>query len=467
MKRASIRTSHPDIAREWDATRNASDPSSVSQGSDVRAWWLCPEGHSYEAQVHKRVAGQGCPYCAGVKALAGFNDLATVNPALATEWHPSRNDVGPEAVTAGSGKKRWWLCAQGHEYEAAVNHRTGGTGCPYCANRLALTGWNDLASQYPEVAAEWCVESNGRGPTEVLATAVAAAWWRCRLGHRWEVSVRSRTRFGSGCPYCSGLLAVAGVSDLGTTFPEVAAEWHPTRNAQAPIDYLPKSSKKAWWVCAEGHEYEARIASRTTGSGCPQCSGRMVITGVNDLATVNPALAQEWGERNRRSPADVKPMSDYRANWVCAKGHEWRAAVSSRHHVGVGCPSCAQYGFSPARAALLYLLTHKRWGAFKVGITNYGTTRIEQFAELGWTETYRLYHRNGGVIKAAEANLLRWLRVDLRLKQALTSDQLPIGGATETFPLGAVESPAIIERMVLYVAAAEEPSSTDKGPSSG
>jgi hypothetical protein len=217
------------------------------------------------------------------------------------------------------------------------------------------------------------------------------------------------------------------------------------------------SSKKAWWLCPEGHEYEARIASRTrAGSGCPKCSGLEVIPGVNDLAAVNPALAREWSESNKRSPADVKAMSDYRAYWVCAKGHEWRAAVGSRHHVGVGCPSCAQSGFSPARAALLYLLRHESLQAFKVGITNYGTTRIEQFAELGWTETYRLYHRNGGVIKAAEAELLRWLRVDLGLKQATTKEQMPIGGATETFPLGAVEEPTVIRRMMLYLSAAAD-----------
>lgn len=455
-KRKPLPESHPDIAREWDARLNASDPSSVSHGSDVKAWWRCPEGHSYQARVNKRVIGQGCPYCAGVKALAGFNDLASVIPTVAAEWHPSKNDVDPEGVTAGSGKKYWWLCAEGHEYAAAVNHRTGGTGCPYCANREVLLGWNDLASQHPKVAAEWCEESNRNEPTEVLATAVAAAWWRCRLGHRWEVSVRSRTLHQSGCPYCSGLLAITGVSDLATTYPDVASEWHPTKNTKVAAEVLPKSHKKAWWVCAERHEYQARIGSRTNGSGCPQCSGNAVIPGVNDLATVNPVLAREWSKSNDRTPADVKSMSDYRAYWKCVKGHEWRAAVGSRHHVGVGCPSCAQYGFSPARAALLYLLTNETLQAFKVGITNYGTTRIAQFVEMGWHETYLIYNRSGGIIKAAETELLRWLRVDLGLNQALTREQMPIGGATETFPLGAVAESQITERMLLSVAAAEQ-----------
>lgn len=449
--------SHPDIASEWDVGRNSFDPSSVSRGSNAKAWWLCPQGHSFEARVHKRAIGQGCPYCSGRRVLVGLNDLATVDPAIAAEWHPSKNAVGPETVTAGSGVKRWWVCVEGHEYEASVNSRTSGTGCPYCTNRLVLSGWNDLASQRPEVAAEWCVESNGSEASEALVTATAVAWWQCRLGHRWKVSVRSRTLHKSGCPYCSGRLAVSGVSDLATTFPEVARQWHPTRNAKSATEAMPRSAKVVWWLCDEGHTYRARIASRTRmGSGCPQCSGREVIRGVNDLMSVNPALATEWSERNRRSPVDVKPMSDYRAYWRCAKGHEWRAAVGSRHNLRSGCPSCAQTGFSPARAALLYLLTHERLQAFKVGITNYGTSRIEQFEEMGWSETYRLYHRDGGVIKAAEAELLRWLRVDLGLKQALSPGQVPIGGATETFTLGAVTKNQVTEKMLAFLAVAEQ-----------
>ena len=50
--------------------------------------------------------GNGCPYCANRKVLVGFNDLATVQPLVAKEWHESLNGaLTPEMVTAGSHKK--------------------------------------------------------------------------------------------------------------------------------------------------------------------------------------------------------------------------------------------------------------------------------------------------------------------------------------------------------------------------
>ncbi|MBQ03731.1 hypothetical protein CL673_03350 [Candidatus Bathyarchaeota archaeon] len=59
--------------------------------------------------------------------------LADRNPELAKEWHPIKNgDLTPAQVTPGSGKKVWWRCSRGHEWEAMVKSRTRGTGCPYC-----------------------------------------------------------------------------------------------------------------------------------------------------------------------------------------------------------------------------------------------------------------------------------------------------------------------------------------------
>lgn len=59
--------------------------------------------------------------------------MAVQNPDLAKEWHPSKNGLLiPNQVTPGSGKKVWWLCERGHEWEARVTDRSNGTGCPYC-----------------------------------------------------------------------------------------------------------------------------------------------------------------------------------------------------------------------------------------------------------------------------------------------------------------------------------------------
>lgn len=59
--------------------------------------------------------------------------LLKVNPSVAEEWHPKKNEkLLPEHVTPSSNKKVWWLCKEGHEWEAVINSRNKGSGCPVC-----------------------------------------------------------------------------------------------------------------------------------------------------------------------------------------------------------------------------------------------------------------------------------------------------------------------------------------------
>ena len=86
----------------------------------------------------RTVNGSGCPYCAGRKALPGFNDLATLEPKVAAQWHPTLNGgLTPSMVTAGSHRKVWWACSAGHAWKAAVYARAGPqkNGCPVCAGK--------------------------------------------------------------------------------------------------------------------------------------------------------------------------------------------------------------------------------------------------------------------------------------------------------------------------------------------
>ena len=136
-----LATAFPRIAAEWDAKKNGSAaPEGMAPASSRRVWWRCPLGHSYQAQISGRTfQGKGCPYCAGQKVLAGFNDLASREPAVAAQWHPELNGaLTPETVTRGSRRKVWWICPFGHVWKAAIYSRTGGkkAGCPVCAGNV-------------------------------------------------------------------------------------------------------------------------------------------------------------------------------------------------------------------------------------------------------------------------------------------------------------------------------------------
>ena len=128
----------PEIAREWHPHKNGGLlPTQVSPCSKRKVWWRCPQGHDYPASVGDRTAKHsGCPYCAGTKVLAGFNDLATPHPQLVGQWHPDLNaPLTPQMVAAGSHKQVWWVCPEGHVWKASVYSRAGRQqrGCPVCA----------------------------------------------------------------------------------------------------------------------------------------------------------------------------------------------------------------------------------------------------------------------------------------------------------------------------------------------
>ena len=114
-------------------------------------------------------------------------------------------------------------------------------------------------------------------PDDVTNGSHKKVWWRCEKGHSWQAAVKSRT-LGAGCPVCTGRLLVPGVNDFATIHPELAAQWHPTKNgALRPSDVMPRTQRKVWWQCSEGHVWQAAIYSRAGSQhcGCPVCAGKV------------------------------------------------------------------------------------------------------------------------------------------------------------------------------------------------
>ena len=198
----------PAVAAEWHPTKNGDlTPQMVGRGSHRKVWWRCAKGHEWQAAIHSRASGVGCPVCGGRKIIPGVNDLAALYPALAAEWSDKNFPLTPCEVRPHSSRSVFWRCARGHEWRATVNSRAGqSNGCPYCANRRVLKGFNDLKTVYPKIAAQWHPTLNGDlTPEGVLFGSHQKAWWLCAEGHVWKAEIASRT--GSrktGCPLCAG-----------------------------------------------------------------------------------------------------------------------------------------------------------------------------------------------------------------------------------------------------------------------
>lgn len=201
-----LQTHNPKLADEWDITKNKLLPSQVTPYSTKKVWWLCKNSHSWLAAISGRSVGNGCPVCSGRKVLAGYNDLKTVDPALADEWDYEKNDLLPTQVTAHSNQKIWWKCKMGHSWYVNPDNRSRGYGCPVCAGHTALAGFNDLATLNPELADEWAFDKNTLLPSQVTVFSEKKVWWRCKNGHLWKTSIASRSS-GRNCPRCVGRIS--------------------------------------------------------------------------------------------------------------------------------------------------------------------------------------------------------------------------------------------------------------------
>lgn len=261
---------------------------------------------------------------------------------LLEQWNGVKNaPLNPAALSYGSKQRVWWTCARGHSWEAVVCSRTGGSGCPYCAGKLAWPGENDLASQRPDLAAQWHPAKNRQTPEQVPVGSHYRAWWRCGKGHEWQAAVKSRVS-GTGCPYCANRSVLTGENDLATTHPALAGEWA-SENRLTPEEVTAGTNKKVWWACEKGHQWQAAVSSRVRGAGCPVCAGKVVVAGENDLQSQYPAIAAQWHrEKNGTlTPEACSPASNRRVWWRCDRGHDYQAAVGARTVNGSDCPYCA------------------------------------------------------------------------------------------------------------------------------
>ena len=267
------------------------------------------------------------------------------NEKLMSEWNWNKNNelgLDNKMLTLGSNKKAWWKCKKGHEWQATINNRINGNGCPYCSGRYAIIGENDLSTLNPKLAKEWNYEKNGKlKPENCTTNSGKQVWWKCNNGHEWQSRISHRNN-GISCPYCSGRYAIKCENDLATLNPKLAKEWNYEKNSKfKPEDFTANSGKKVWWKCLKGHEWQATIDSRSNGFGCPYCSGRYAIKGENDLTTINPKLASEWNydKNGNIKPEDITANSGKKVWWKCLKGHEWQATIVNRN-IGNGCPIC-------------------------------------------------------------------------------------------------------------------------------
>ncbi len=204
---------------------------------------------------------------------------------LQKQWHEKLSmHLGDILITPGSIRKVWWSCDRCpdgflHIWEAFVQSRTQGAGCPFCSGN-AICQHNTLARKAPEVALFWDAEKNHpMSPDQVTASSGMRAHWKCSAClHEWQASVSDKVGGKTGCPKCakahSGRKA-DGTRQKHPTFAEakhaLLQQWDHDRNkvnAYFPDNTTLGSRKLIWWQCQECpkgkvHSWQTRAAHRT------------------------------------------------------------------------------------------------------------------------------------------------------------------------------------------------------------
>ena len=425
--------SDAELLKDWDYDCNVLGPEAYSPCSNKKVFWKCHVcGYQWDAKISNRVHGRGCPACSGKRLHVGHNDLATTDPKLAKEWHPTKNGgLSPTDVMRGQARKVWWLCPNGHAYCASLNKRTSDhTGCPIC-NSGRQTSFREQAFYYyikkifPNAVSRYKPEWLGRMeldifiPEKKLAIEYDGTAWHKdsnfgREKHKYELCVKNGVKLWriketmpeSGMGMADRMFSVQNVENknefrnllilvlteldpecnmwtrknfrkfwtevdvnldrdryeinqyryavknsLLAKRPDIAAEWHPTKNHDwRPEGISWKSEHKVWWLCHKcGNEYEMTVAHRVNDNGCPKCAkGKFAKTyRKNRIAKrgclSDPELLREWNcEKNQGLTPDMFSRGcEDKVWWKCAKcGYEWQAKIANRSH-GRGCPCCA------------------------------------------------------------------------------------------------------------------------------
>ena len=264
------------------------------------------------------------------------NCLGVMCPELTKEWHPVKNKhLTPFDISAGSHKKFWWLCKNGHEFEDSPHNRNRTQKKNYCLQ------CNSVAFLRPYLLSEWNYKKNKNiNPEMVLSYSRKKVWWLCKEGHEWEDRICKRSLGWGNCKVCNS---------FGFLFPKLAKEWHPTKNGKLmPWNVSQSSSKKVWWKCEKGHEWESTVLNRVgfekqirKGRGCPYCSHQKVYKEIS-LEFLNSKLVKEWHptKNGRLTPKDVTSNSTKKVWWKCKKcNSEWKDSVN-RRALSKSCPYC-------------------------------------------------------------------------------------------------------------------------------
>ena len=309
---------------------------------------------------------------AGAPKSAGPH-LVKLSDGVARDWwdHNRNPDSLWQTARLKSRKLAWWKCDKGHEFQLTISELTDREVCPSCSLQAAnerRQKWEQMREELagktvadvPQLLAAW--DESTSPETQYVDSGLPSEGLRFRCPDGHVTLSHPLAWLTRGCAPCKAattrrkhLEAAESNPDYTRLTPEIASQWHPTKNEPLKRSTIsPESRRKIWWldpVC--GHEFIATPRERDKYQRwrCPECN-----TVLDSLAFHYPEIAEEWSNENRLSAWHVRPHAttlQTLPEWICRKdpSHSWNASPSSRVN-GSRCPMCRTAGKSEVE--LLY-----------------------------------------------------------------------------------------------------------------
>lgn len=384
----------------------------------VRKWrCVCLECGQEVTPTHDKVlqTGRGCPTCS-IKQR-GLEHRLDADAAAAVMRAAGLEPLVPYPTTLSPWPCRCTTC--GRTVDPSLSSVKRGARCRYCSGKDVI----------PEEAVE---VMRAAGVEPLVPYPGANVPWGCRCercGKHPSPSYGYVRRTGSGCGYCSGrhvdpqdaviVMREAGFEPL-TPYPGSLSPW--------PCECVTCGKQSSPWFASV----------KSQGTRCAYCQG--MRTDPDDAGVIMRA-------------AGLKPLVPYpgaNTPWRCrcVTCNNEVTPVIGTIRAGGGCRYCATKGLDYTAPALLYLITHPELEAHKVGIGSPTAGRLDTHRKHGWTVYNTIHYPTGQQAYEVETAVLRWLRLEMGLPQALTQRDMPQRGETETVYAADIDLPLLWREII-------------------
>lgn len=160
---------------------------------------------------------------------------------------------------------------------------------------------------------------------------------KCKLdGHEW-LAIPTNLLRGEGCPKCSKIK----VSKMLTKTHENFVEQLEDVNSSIEVvgTYNGNKTKIKCRCKIDGYEWDATPVHLLRGVGCPVCSNKVIIPGVNDIKTTYPDVVKYF--KNIDDATKYSAGSSKKINFICPDcGCEKSMAIYHLINYGFACHKC-------------------------------------------------------------------------------------------------------------------------------